>query len=276
MGTPLIVTLKDGRRLAYHAEGEGAPVIAFHGMGSSRMTWTSRKSLHEIVPGVRLIAVDRPGYGDSSSPPAGYSYAAFVEDLVELADNLGLDRFCVAGHSSGGPYALAAAALLPERVVACAAVSSDPPYAHPLAPGDLRAADDMSMSSDVSDMGLYGRDPGRHAASYREKMLASGDPKRAYAWKQGVLGWVADFTLERIPWSFLIEDIALGPRLTFWAGSEDFEAIKLGAPFMQILVGGSVLRIVEGGNHGFKSQDEHLASIMNELKDHWRAAVLHK
>lgn len=86
--------------------------------------------------------------------PRSYSYAHFCRDLDELASALQMPHFCVAGHSSGGPYALAAAALLPERVLACAAVSSDPPYNHPRCPDVVRVSD--SMASDQKG-GFYGR-----------------------------------------------------------------------------------------------------------------------
>ena len=86
--------------------------------------------------------------------PRSYSYAHFCRDLDELASALEMPHFCVAGHSSGGPYALAAAALLPERVLACAAVSSDPPYNHPRCPDVVRVSD--SMASDQKG-GFYGR-----------------------------------------------------------------------------------------------------------------------
>ena len=109
------VTLPDGRQFAYAILGDpdGVPVFAFHGMGSSHLTWATESAFSEVAPGIKLIAVDRPGYGDSTNPPPLYSYAQFVDDLAHLADSLGIQKFCVAGHSSGGPYALAAAALLP-------------------------------------------------------------------------------------------------------------------------------------------------------------------
>eukprot|EP00929_Paragymnodinium_shiwhaense_P105623 TRINITY_DN70679_c0_g1_i1.p1 TRINITY_DN70679_c0_g1~~TRINITY_DN70679_c0_g1_i1.p1 ORF type:complete len:342 (+),score=57.35 TRINITY_DN70679_c0_g1_i1:74-1099(+) len=260
------VRLRDGRLLAYHEEGEGVPVFAFHGMCSSRLTWLGAKPLSEVCPGVRLIAIDRPGYGGSSPPPFGYSYSAFVRDVKELADALGLERFCVAGHSSGGPYALAAAAELPGRVTACAAVSSDAPYSHPMVPPQLRAADESNHMTSTTPGGLYGREPSVFAEGMRSRAMAAGNPTKLHAWKSGTDGWVCDFTLERIPWSFTVESIALGPRLTVWVGSEDIPAISVGAPFLQQLVPGAQLRVVEGGDHGFKSKPEHLAEILSSLK----------
>lgn len=260
--------LRDGRTLAYRIHGSGpVTVFAFHGMGSSRMTWEPKgQSLSDLCPGVRLVALDRPGYGDSTDPPAGYSYRDFAKDVAELADGLGVQRFCVAGHSSGGPYALACAAVLTDRVQACAAVSSDAPYAHPQAKPELRLSDDFALGCTENSAGCYGRDPKELFSKWRDNDLKSGKAAKLHAWKQGVIGFVTDFTLERIPWSFALEDIVLGPKLMIWAGGEDYPAISLGSPFMQSVVPGSQLRIVPGGNHGFKSDPVHYASILQELK----------
>lgn len=258
--------LRDGRTLAYHEEGAGVPVVAMHGMGSSRLTWLGKRPLSEFCPGVRLIAVDRPGYGGSSNPPFGYSYTTFAEDVAELADALQLPRFCAMGHSSGGPYALALAGVLPDRVAAVAAVSSDAPYYHPQTPQGLRDADMFAQPAELDPMGLYGKDPRAAAEEMRAHDLSKGLPAKAHAWRRGVDGWLCDYLLERVPWSFSLEKIALGPRLSIWYGSEDFEAIKIGGVFMNQLLQGSQLRVVQGGNHGFKSDPKHLATILNELK----------
>ena len=93
---------------------------------------------------------------------------------------------------------------------------------------------------------------------------------QVHAWKQGTLGWVTDFTLERLPYAFKIETITLGERVTFYHGSEDYPPISLGAPWMQSLVTGSKLVCVEGGNHGFKSDPTHLRVILLELRDQAR------
>lgn len=253
------IVLRDGRRLAFHTSGGGStPVYAFHGMGSSHLTWLG-SPVAELSKEVTLVAVDRPGYGDSSDPPACYTYSQWCQDLAQLADALGHKKFAVAGHSSGGPYALAAAALLPERVVACAAISSDPPYAHPDAPEPVRTGG--------ADLGgpTYGLDPFSRFGKWRDGSLKSGQAAKLHAWKGGVVGFVTDFNLERLPWSFRIEDIALGGAITFWVGEKDFEVIKDGAPWMQSLVKGSRLVVVPGGDHGFKSKPEHLKAILDDL-----------
>jgi pimeloyl-ACP methyl ester carboxylesterase len=110
------IQLSDGRSLAFTDIGEiGRPCLMFfHGAPSSRLRVAYLEN--EIVAaGVRVISPDRPSYG-RSSPQPGRSMAAWSRDVASLADALAIERFAVAGHSSGGPYAVACAALLPHRV----------------------------------------------------------------------------------------------------------------------------------------------------------------
>jgi pimeloyl-ACP methyl ester carboxylesterase len=63
------------------------------------------------------FSVDRPGYG-LSAPRPDRTIADFVADALAVADHLGIERFVVAGGSTGGAYAVATAAMAPGRVVA--------------------------------------------------------------------------------------------------------------------------------------------------------------
>jgi pimeloyl-ACP methyl ester carboxylesterase len=67
----------------------------------------------------RIIGLDRPGIG-LSSPHLYESILDFVPDLELLLDHLDVGRFAVVGLSGGGPYALATAFALPDRVTAAA------------------------------------------------------------------------------------------------------------------------------------------------------------
>lgn len=65
---------------------------------------------------VRLIAYDRPGYGQSD-PHMGRNYNTSAYDIVEIADALNLgDKFWVVGFGGGGPHVWAAINYLPERL----------------------------------------------------------------------------------------------------------------------------------------------------------------
>jgi pimeloyl-ACP methyl ester carboxylesterase len=113
---PHFVRLPDGRRLAYAEYGAagGRPVLYCHGFPSSRR---EARLLHgaAVAAGARIIAPDRPGYGSSDDAP-GRSMADWADDCAVLTAQLGLSRFAILGVSGGGPYALACAQYLPERL----------------------------------------------------------------------------------------------------------------------------------------------------------------
>ena len=122
--------LQDGRRLGFVEFGDpaGAPVILFHDL------WGNRSQRHPddsllMQLGVRLIGVDRPGYGMSTRKP-GRSIMDVVDDVMLLSKALQLERFSVLGCSAGGPYALACAYRFPQIVKSCAVVASLPPLDH--------------------------------------------------------------------------------------------------------------------------------------------------
>jgi pimeloyl-ACP methyl ester carboxylesterase len=115
------VTLHDGRRIAIADFGTstGAPVFYFHGFPGSRLE--AGLVHHAAVDRrVRLVALDRPGYGHSDFRP--HTLADWPDDVVEVADALGLGRFAILGVSGGAPFALACAAALAARVSATAVV----------------------------------------------------------------------------------------------------------------------------------------------------------
>ena len=72
---------------------------------------------------VRLITIDRPGIGRSDIKVAR-SLADWPNDVVNLANSLGIDRFAVVGWSGGGPYAASCAALISPRLTGVGIVSS--------------------------------------------------------------------------------------------------------------------------------------------------------
>lgn len=117
------ITVADGRTVGYSSFGDvdGAPVILFHGTPGSRVIGRIWDGLANDI-GCHLIATDRPGYGLSSFQE-GRTLSDHTQDVVAICDELGIDRFAVAGVSGGTPYVFACASQLPERVTAGAVVS---------------------------------------------------------------------------------------------------------------------------------------------------------
>jgi pimeloyl-ACP methyl ester carboxylesterase len=122
------VRTPDGRVLAVAEWGDpdGIGLIGMHGTPGGRIAYWSDPTIY-ARHGLRRITYDRPGYGESTRK-AGRIVADVIEDVVAIADALGMDDFAVSGGSGGGPHALACAALLPDRVLRCLAAVSVAPF----------------------------------------------------------------------------------------------------------------------------------------------------
>ncbi|WP_256792469.1 alpha/beta fold hydrolase [Terrabacter sp. Ter38] len=109
------VRLPDGRRVDVWRGGDpqGVPLVFFHGTPGGRLQAALGDGAASRA-GVRLVAFSRPGYGGSTDGPT--TLTSVGSDAGSVADALGIDAFAVLGVSGGGPYAVAAAAVLPERV----------------------------------------------------------------------------------------------------------------------------------------------------------------
>jgi len=107
----------DGLRLHYLDEGEGDPVVCFHG----EPTWSYlyRKMLPPLVAGGhRVIAPDYAGFGRSDKPTDRdwYSYDGHVELMTALLERLDVRGATVVVQDWGGPIGLRWATENPERV----------------------------------------------------------------------------------------------------------------------------------------------------------------
>lgn len=106
---------------------DGFPVLAFHGAPGSHVEGVAFADAPAAEVGVRLIAIDRPGMG-MSEMAAREQVVDFADTVAAIADRFHIDRFGVLGASGGGPYALASAYALPDRVSKAIAVSSLAPF----------------------------------------------------------------------------------------------------------------------------------------------------
>ena len=105
----------DGRQVHVIEEGEGTPVVLLHGCGSLAEEILAGFDRH--CAGLRLIAVDRPGYGGSAPLPGGLAGPDAQADWLDgVMAALGIGPAIVAGHSYGASTALFLATRHPERV----------------------------------------------------------------------------------------------------------------------------------------------------------------
>jgi len=122
------VELTDGRSIGFAEYGDprGAVVFWLHGTPGGRRQIPPRARDIASERGIRLIGVERPGVG-RSTPHLHRNVAGGARDIEQVADRLDVGRFGVIGLSGGGPYVLACAHELPERVVAGAVLGGVAP-----------------------------------------------------------------------------------------------------------------------------------------------------
>jgi pimeloyl-ACP methyl ester carboxylesterase len=236
------MVLRDGRALGFAEYGDpgGKPVFFFHAAGSSRLHHPGDSLLRDV--GIRFISTDRPGHG-LSDPQPGRRLLDWPDDVQQLADQLGIDRFFVAGWSSGGPYALACAHEMPGRVAAGAISGglAPPERPHPyrgmplanrvLMFGGRRCRPLVCLLRRLARATIQGDDQGDGARIVStfpavdrdllhgpgERRLFVQDIREGY--RQGWRGPADDDVLINRPWGFCLEDVAA--RIDIWQGAMD-------------------------------------------------------
>jgi pimeloyl-ACP methyl ester carboxylesterase len=235
--------LPDGRNLGYaeYGDGRGLPVFYFHGFPGSRLE--ARLAEEKAAShGIRLISVDRPGYG-LSDPKRKRTLLDWADDTVHLADSLGIRRFSVIGVSGGGPYAAACAFKIPHRLSKVAIVCG-------LGPAVYTDGRNRATGLTVRGLLLAGKFPivtrvpfAAAALMYRrhpELMLALISRRFAEcdrqalqipelhqvlcgsfreAFRRSLLGPARDLVLYGRDWEFPLHDIQVPTRL--WHGERD-------------------------------------------------------
>jgi pimeloyl-ACP methyl ester carboxylesterase len=122
------IAVGDNRQIGFAEFGDpqGRAVFWLHGTPGARRQIPMEARVYAEQRQIRLIGVDRPGIG-SSTPYQYDTVFAFAEDLRTIADTLGIDKMEVIGLSGGGPYTLACAAAMPDRVVAAGVIGGVAP-----------------------------------------------------------------------------------------------------------------------------------------------------
>lgn len=265
--------LASGRRLAYREWGprEGRALVFMHGTPGSRLCFGPDDAI-VAMPGLRVITIDRPGYGRSDPEPTR-TLSSWALDVRELADALALDRFAVAGVSGGGPHALACAQGLPERVCVALVLACPAPL------GSLASLDELAFGNRLGiwldgraprllaklieiNAAAFARDRAAYMRSLAQQMPAPDrklldDPRLraailddiAEGYRQGPAGQVVDgrLALTARAWDFELADIRVPVHL--WHGELDRLVTRSMADALASAIPGARLRIVEGAGH---------------------------
>ena len=126
------VAVGDDRQIGFAEFGDprGRAVFWLHGTPGARRQIPVEARIYAAENHIRLIGLDRPGIGSSTFHQYP-NVLAFTDDLRIIADALGIGEMAVIGLSGGGPYALATAAAMPERVVAVGVLGGVAPTVGP-------------------------------------------------------------------------------------------------------------------------------------------------
>jgi pimeloyl-ACP methyl ester carboxylesterase len=117
--------------------GSGPPVVLLHGLAGHSGEWDP--VAEALSARFRVVAVDQRGHGASERRPRDVSRAAYVADVVEVADQLGLRRPILVGQSLGGHTAMLTAAAHPSLVRGLVLVEAGAGGPHVSAPADVGA-----------------------------------------------------------------------------------------------------------------------------------------
>ena len=259
-----------GRSIGYGEFGdpEGTPVVLCHGFGDSRLTRYPDDDLTARL-GVRLITMDRPGIG-LTDPMKELTILDRTDDIIDLTNSLGLNKFAVLGWSGGAPYALAAAGCMPGSVTRVGIAGGFGPFERQgfkrLVPRELRRimtilkvapwmstvmANESSKQlkngsgGGMSDGLMSGSDASiLNGAGVRDNVTAGAEE----AFRQGPAGVAADMLLLfRFKWGFNPEDVQRPVEL--WYGDDDrVTPVDVGRGLASVIPD-SRLRVKPGAGH---------------------------
>ncbi len=275
------ITMEDGRTVGFADFGspDQTAVLWCHGGPGCRFEAEPFASA-AAQAGLRIVGIDRPGYGHSTPWP-GRTIADCVPDALAVADHLGIDRFVTVGCSTGGAYALAIASLSDRVIgaVACCAVS------------DMRWAEGKAMNVACHPVwnapdretalaiiaAEFGED-GHKIATPPTDFLAEpdramyADPEFLACWQSqlpvmfahGVAGFVDDRLADGHGWHTFDVTAIRCPVVVLHGGSDGMCPLP-NARHTAAIVPGASLRIVDG--HGHISILREVAGTVRQLLD---------
>lgn len=106
----------NGQNIHVRIMGQGDPIFLIHGSFSSLHTWENWQEY--LSPYFTTISLDLPGHGLTGPDELQrYSIQDYSHLILSLADNLGFNKFHLAGNSMGGAVALQMASTRPDKIL---------------------------------------------------------------------------------------------------------------------------------------------------------------
>jgi pimeloyl-ACP methyl ester carboxylesterase len=195
--------------------------------------------------------------------------ADFADDAAAVCDHLGIGEFATLGWSAGGPFALACAARLPERVTRVATLEGMAPLRDPLRVRELGLLADRFLFPasrrvpPVATATLWASQLGsdeslkrrlvRSLPSPSDRAVVGAQPAAVavapwrHATAQGSRGLVDDYAVTGSPWTFALHHVRR--PVTVFQGTQDTFVPRLHAEALAARLGDARLELVEGAGH---------------------------
>ncbi len=111
---PFLTT--ENSRIYYRLEGKPRPLVLVlsHSIGTDHGMWEPQ--IADLIQHVQVLRYDTRGHGASDAPAGDYSVEQFGNDVLALADGLGIGKFAFCGLSMGGAIGQWLAANAPDRI----------------------------------------------------------------------------------------------------------------------------------------------------------------
>ncbi len=282
-----IFKLPDGRELGYAKYGHpnGKAGLFFHGIPGSRLQRNpDLTALQELS--ICIYALDRPGTG-LSTYQKDRKLLDWADDVHAFVNELGIEKFFVIGISSGGPYTLACACRMPERITQISLVSA----LAPLHEGEFFDIIDPKMRRlfkfakqmptllngliritflflkdrfDVAFEKLVADLPESDKNLLHQTAIAEMFRNDvAQAFRQGSKGVVNDMRILSEPWGFSLSDIKL--PVNVWHGTADtIVPIQLAKFYLENLPNVQA-HFIEGAGHFMALQ--YMKDIFSQIRE---------
>lgn len=284
------LTLRDGRDLVYTDLGDpqGTPLLFAHGMPGCRMEgWFFHRQARRH--GFRIITPDRPGIGGSTFQ-ADRVLLDYPDDVAQLADALGIDRFIHMGWSSGGSRTLACAYAMPERVRLAVSLSGYTNFAEydgrkvlleatrwpgpmlaRISPTLLRLVVRVVMRLSRRHPGLYMREARQLISADDRELLSSFMRTQLFRADQitclesGGRAIAQDLMTELVDWGFRLREV--GVRTLIYQGREDpFVPVAYARHLAENLPNADV-RLLPDAGHLYPLSETFQAELFERLRE---------
>ena len=174
------IKIANGLQIFYRERGTGDRVVLFiHGNAASSLWW--ERIMEGLPEGMRAVAPDLRGCGDSDKPAPVWSMKDLAEDVYQFTQALGLTRFTLVGHSLGGGVAQYLTVDHPEAVEKLMLINSAPAEGLKTPPERYAQLEVAVKMPDILKMALAAMMPTAPKDEYYARLLEESAAKSAAA-----------------------------------------------------------------------------------------------